>query len=90
MQFFAYSCDYYIRGEDITNRGRIDLTVFIEDKIYIIEFKVGSEDAPKQIKEKKYYEKYQNLNKEIYLVGINFYLNDKNISKIWVGESLEE
>ena len=29
-----------IIGEDVTNLGRVDLTVFIEDKIYIIEFKV--------------------------------------------------
>ncbi len=29
-----------IIGEDVTNLGRIDLTLFIEDKVYIIEFKV--------------------------------------------------
>ncbi len=27
-----------IAAEDVTNRGRIDLTLFVEDKIYIIEF----------------------------------------------------
>jgi len=52
-----------IIGEDVTNKGRIDLTLFIEDKIYIIEFKVIANDkeqgtALKQIKEKKYHEKY--------------------------------
>ncbi len=69
-----------IIGEDVTNKGRIDLTVFIENFIYIIEFKVGSEDALKQIKEKSYASKYQNQNKEIYLVGINFDEEEKNIS----------
>jgi len=73
--YFA-SLGIKIIGEDVTNRGRIDLTLFIEDKIYIIEFKVGSE-ALKQIKEKKYYEKYLNEKKDIYLVGIEF--EDKNI-----------
>jgi len=66
--------------EDVTNQGRIDLTLIFKDKIYIIEFKVDSDDALKQIKEKKYYEKYLQENKEIYLVGINF--KDRNISKL--------
>jgi len=70
-----------IIGEDVTNKGRIDLTCFIGDKIYIIEFKVGKEDDPlKQIKERKYYEKYEKYkNKSIYLVGISFDSKNKNI-----------
>ena len=67
-------------GEDTTNRGRIDLTLTMEKKIYIIEFKVGSGDALRQIKEKKYYEKYRHLNKDIYLVGINFDKEKRNVS----------
>ena len=67
-------------GEDTTNRGRIDLTLNMEHKIYIVEFKVGSGDALQQIKEKKYYEKYRNMNKDIYLVGINFDEQERNIS----------
>ena len=63
------------------NKGRIDLTVKFKDKIYIIEFKVNDENALQQIKEKKYYEKYLNEGKEIYLVGIVFDEDDKNISK---------
>jgi len=69
-----------IIGEDVTNKGRIDLTLFIEDKIYIVEFKVGDENAMQQIKDKKYYEKYLSYNKEIFLVGINFSKEDRNIS----------
>ncbi len=68
--------------EDTTNKGRIDLSVFIEDKIYIIEFKVLStptENPLKQIKEKRYYEKYLNENKEIYIVGIEFSESERNI-----------
>ena len=70
-----------IIGEDVTNRGRIDLTIKLNDKIYILEFKVGEGEALQQIKEKKYHEKYLNENKDIYLVGINFDENIKNISK---------
>jgi len=71
-----------IIGEDVTNKGRIDLTIKLDNKIYIIEFKVTkakSEAALSQIKEKKYHQKYQN--KKIYLIGINFDKEDRNISK---------
>ncbi|HEK25199.1 MAG: AAA family ATPase [Hydrogenobaculum sp.] len=69
-------------AEDTTNKGRIDLSAFVEDKIYILEFKVvdkPSDNPLKQIKEKKYYEKYLSEGKEIYIVGIEFSKEDKNI-----------
>ena len=78
--FFA-SLGVPLIGEDTTNRGRIDLTLNMEQKIYIIEFKVGSGDALQQIKEKKYYEKYRQQGKDIYLVGINFDDKERNISR---------
>jgi len=73
-----------IIGEDITNKGRIDLALSIEDKIYIIEFKVIKSErerntALKQIKEKKYYEKYTNQQKDIYLIGIEFGEEERNV-----------
>ncbi len=66
-------------AEDVTNIGRVDLTLIIADKIYIIEFKLNSNDALKQIKEKEYYKKYLNEGKDIYLVGITFDSKAKNI-----------
>jgi hypothetical protein len=42
---------------------------------------VGSEDALSQIKAKNYHQKYVNDKKEIYLVGINFDEEEKNVSK---------
>jgi hypothetical protein len=79
---YAYlaSLGVKIIAEDVTNKGRIDITLFIKDKIFIIEFKVGSENALAQIKSKNYTQKYLNQNKEIYLVGINFDEEEKNIS----------
>jgi len=80
---YAYLSSLGIRiiGEDVTNNGRIDLTLFVGDKIYIIEFKVDGKkgEALKQIKEKSYAEKYLNESKEIYLVGIEFSSNEKNV-----------
>jgi len=68
--------------EDTTNKGRIDLTLKLSDKILILEFKVGSDEDPiKQIKDRKYYEKYLNENKTIYLAGINFDSQKRNIAK---------
>ncbi|ADR19827.1 ATP-binding protein [Calditerrivibrio nitroreducens] len=78
---YLASLGFDLIGEDVTNKGRIDLTVFASDKVYIIEFKVDGvkSEALKQIKEKRYYEKYFNDNKEIYLVGIEFSSSEKNI-----------
>jgi hypothetical protein len=70
-----------IIAEDITNKGFIDLTIKIQSNIYILEFKMDDSDALLQIKEKHYHQKYLNENKNIYLVGINFDEEMKNIGK---------
>ncbi|MEA1955471.1 MAG: ATP-binding protein [Campylobacterota bacterium] len=79
--YFA-SLGIKIIGEDVTNHGRIDLTLFVEDKIYIVEFKMKNNktDALTQIKEKNYAQKYLSDKKEIYLIGIEFDEDEKNIS----------
>ncbi len=77
---FLSSLGVDLIAEDVTNKGRIDLTILIPDKAYIIEFKVDMKEDPlKQIKEKRYFEKYENKVKEIYLIGINFSKADRNI-----------
>ncbi|NIM14746.1 MAG: AAA family ATPase [Candidatus Aminicenantes bacterium] len=69
-----------VRAEDPTNIGRIDAVVETEKKIYIMEFKMGSEQkALEQIKDKKYYEKYLGKGKEIVLMGIGIDPNERNI-----------
>jgi len=69
-----------VRSEEATNTGRIDAVLETEKKIYIMEFKMGSEqEALKQIKEIKYYEKYKNSRKEIVLLGIGFDPEKRNI-----------
>jgi len=68
--------------EDPTNKGKMDLTVIMDSAIYIFEFKMKTnpQNALQQIKSQKYYEKYLSHNKEIYLVGIDFDEDQKNIS----------
>ncbi|MEM6319615.1 MAG: ATP-binding protein [Bacteroidota bacterium] len=80
---YAYlaSLGYPIIPEDITNKGRIDLTLKLPDKTYIFEFKAvdaPTQSALQQIKERKYYQKYDN-DLPIYLVGIEFGKKERNI-----------
>ena len=84
--FYSYFCALGVEviGEDVTSRGRIDLTVKLNDKIYIFEFKVIRTDkefgfALKQLKAKKYHEKYKDEKKKIFLIGIEFSEEEKNI-----------
>ena len=79
---YAYLASLGIKiiAEDVTNRGRVDMTLFIADKIYIIEFKVGNGNPLAQIKSREYHKKYINEGKTIYLVGIVFDESSKNIS----------
>ena len=70
-------------AEDTTSRGRIDLTLKIENKIYIFEFKVVEDEsltntALQQIKEKQYANKYKGQG-IVYEIGIDFSKKERNI-----------
>jgi len=69
--------------EDVSNRGNVDFTVKMDDAVYIFEVKLKSNprNALKQIKERKYHEKYLAEKKDIYLIGIEFDVKKKNISR---------
>lgn len=75
-------------AEDVTNLGRVDLTIATPDmsQVYIIEFKVVDNKNQKgkaleQIKEKKYHEKYEAKASELIIIGMEFSKEDKNICK---------
>jgi hypothetical protein len=80
-----YSTGFNIILEDTTSKGRIDLTIIVNNSIvYIIEFKVieNAQDKGKalnQIIQKQYYQKYLNYDK-IYIISIEFDKNKKQIS----------
>jgi hypothetical protein len=80
-----YSMGYNIIIEDNTSKGRIDLTILVNNSIvYIIEFKViqNSKEkgkALKQILQKEYYKKYLNYEK-IYIIGIELNKAKKKIA----------
>ena len=56
------------------------MSITVENNVYIIEFKMGTGDGIAQIMEKKYYEKYQNQGKNIYLISIDFDSEKRSIS----------
>jgi len=83
--FYSYikSLGIEVIGEDVTNRGRIDITIKMDNAIYVIEFKVeGNNNALEQIKAKNYHQKYLSDNLPIFLVGIEFDKSARNISKM--------
>ncbi len=75
--------------EDSINHGRIDMTVHINGRIYLFEFKVvemtPEGQAIAQLKAKGYAEKYRLLNQPITLIGVEFSRETRNI----VGFELE-
>jgi len=69
-----------VRCEESTNIGRIDAVLETAKKIYVMEFKIGSEhEALEQIKKMKYYEKYLGKGKELVLLGAGFDPEQRNI-----------
>ncbi len=79
----------YAEAEVSTNKGRIDAVVHTPTDIYLLEFKLdeSAEAALIQIHERKYYEKYTHLNKQIHLLGIGFSSKEKSIEE-WKLEHL--
>ncbi|NOZ91542.1 MAG: hypothetical protein GXO60_09690, partial [Epsilonproteobacteria bacterium] len=77
--YFAGAGFDKIVAEDVTNSGRIDLSVFIDDKVFIFEFKVNQSGALEQIKAKNYHQKYMAKFNEIYLIGVEFDSETRNM-----------
>jgi len=77
--YFAGAGFDKIVAEDVTNDGRMDLSVFIDDKVYIFEFKVDKSGALEQIKEKNYQAKYMQKYNEIYIIGVEFDSKERNL-----------
>ena len=70
--------------EDATNHGRIDMTVKIQGRIYLFEFKVV-EIAPEgralqQLKDRGYAGKYRAGGGPIYLIGVEFSRDQRNLT----------
>jgi hypothetical protein len=72
-----------IRCEDITNKGRIDMSVLFNGQVYLFEFKVV-EDFPQgralqQIKDRGYADKYRARGEPIHLIGVEFSREQRSV-----------
>ena len=79
----------YVRSEYHTSNGRIDIVLYTDNYIYIIELKRDSspETALRQIEEKGYAKPFQASGKEIVELGINFSSQTRTIDGWQVKES---
>ncbi len=78
---FFIGCGVNIIAEDVSNRGRIDLTLKAGGQTFLLELKVTDGEPLEQIRRMKYYEKYSG---ERYLVGIVFDPKARNVSRFEV------
>ena len=72
-----------VEAEEKTNIGRMDIRVKVREGLfYIIELKLdeSADAALKQIRRKRYYEKYEKEGNVIHLLGINFSSSERNIT----------
>ncbi|GAB6057610.1 ATP-binding protein [Desulfonatronum parangueonense] len=72
------------RPEESTNHGRMDMAVLFENRAYVFEFKVTDLDqtpgsALEQIKRKGYADKYRAGAEAVYLIGVEFEREARNI-----------
>ncbi|MYE84838.1 MAG: hypothetical protein F4X31_01135, partial [Gammaproteobacteria bacterium] len=69
--------------EASTNRGRLDMAVRVEGRVYIFEFKVveqaGEGAAMAQLVERGYAEKYRSPEVRVHLVGVEFSSESRNL-----------
>jgi len=81
--------------EEPTNHGRLDMSVIMDHAIFVFEFKVVDlvEDpspALQQIKNKNYHEKYMSAGKPVYLVGVEFNAEERNVVRVEWEEVLQQ
>lgn len=70
-----------IHAEYHTQRGRPDIVIETKEKIFVIEVKLNktAKEAMQQIKARKYYDMFLDRKLPIYLIGINFNGDTKEI-----------
>jgi len=72
-----------------TNKGRIDVVMETETRLYITEFKLGTaREALDQIHNHGYAEAYRNRSRDIVLLGVGIAPEKRNIED-WIAESLD-
>ena len=72
-----------ITVEDSSSHGRLDMAVRFNGHIYLFEFKVvelaSAGAAMAQLQERRYADKYRALEQPIYLIGVEFSKDERNV-----------
>jgi hypothetical protein len=78
----------YVKAEYHTSQGRIDLVLQTQDYTYVMEFKLNgtAEEALQQINDKNYALPFENGNRKLVKIGVNFSSATRNIDR-WLVES---
>lgn len=76
--------NFNVQAEITKHKGRLDVLIESEDFLYLIELKLNENAklAVKQIKNRKYAAAYYNSPKTVFLVGISFSEEERNV-KSW-------
>ena len=73
-----------IAVEDSSSHGRLDMAVLFNSHVYLFEFKViemaSAGAAMAQLQERRYADKYCALGQPIYLIGVEFSKDERNIA----------
>ena len=83
--FYSYfaGLELDITVEDSSSHGRLDMAVLFNDHVYLFEFKVveltSAGAALAQLQERRYADKYRALGQPIYLIGVEFSKDERNI-----------
>jgi len=81
MYAYLASMGFEIIAEDTTNHSRIDISLKMDNKMYLFEIKAVDKPTGKalaQIKEREYYKKYEGFD-GVYGIGIEFCKEERNI-----------
>jgi hypothetical protein len=78
----------YVKAEYHTSQGRIDLVLQTSGYTYVMEFKLNgtAEEALQQINDKNYALPFENGDRKLVKVGVNFSSATRNIDR-WLIES---
>ena len=84
--FYSYfaSLGMDVRVEDSSSHGRTDMAVLFNSHVYLFEFKVvemaSAGAALAQLQERRYADKYRALGQPVYLIGVEFSKDERNVA----------
>ena len=84
--FYSYfaATGFDVKVEDSSSRGRADMAVRFGGNVYLFEFKVAEQAtegaALAQLKERGYADKYRASGERIYLIGVEFSKETRNVT----------